>query len=280
MNNTNQKDSGIHSRAILVRTPVSTWDGRRFDKKITDEVNTAHAASREAGRYNKHLLGGKKAAPSHANAISAGGAVRQALYAHTLAWADDGWRLLPMANYDKFIEAIRKAKSEFEQAIDLFIDDYPTVEALRGKFRVDVEFTPVPSEGDFRLDLPDDQLNEIASSVSSRVERATKDAMHDAWTRLREAVEHVRERLTGKDAKGKDKTFRDSLIGNAVELADVLSRLNVTNDPDLEAMRKRVAEEIASLDPKSLRTNSQVRTKAAKSANEILDAMKGLYGGK
>ena len=61
-------------------------------------------------------------------------------------------------------------------------------------------------------------------------------------------------------------------------LADVLTRLNVTDDPDLEAMRKRVADELADLDPKVLREQPKARAKAAKSATAILDAMKGLYG--
>lgn len=299
---TSSADQGIHSRAMLVRLAVTGWDARRFDRKITREVNEQHAASPEAGRYNKHLLGGKKAAPSHADAVSAGGAARSSFYEQTLPWADEGWRLLPTKNYEKFTDAMRKARSEHEEAVEKFLadypgyreqartllngmyreDDYPTVEALRSKFSFSIEFSPVPSEGDFRLDLPADQLVDIERSTQSRVEQATKDAMEDAWTRLRESLEKVRERLTGVDKsgkrKGKSKTFRDSLIDNVANLADVLTRLNVTNDPNLEAMRKRVEDELSDLDPKVLREQPKARQKAAKSADDILKAMSGLYG--
>jgi hypothetical protein len=293
----------IHSRAMLVRLSVSCWDGRRFDKKITDEVNNSHAASKDAGRYNKQLLGGKKNAPSHADAVSAGGNARQRFYKETLPWTDEGWRLLPTANYEKFTDAMRKMRTEFEGSVETFLaeypslkeaarallngmyreEDYPTVEALRGKFRFSIEFSPVPSQGDFRLDLPADQLEEIERGTASRVEQATKAAMEDAWGRLREVVGKVRERLTGVQTEGKKKgqpkIFRDSLIENVAELADVLSRLNVTDDPDLEAMRQRVENELADLEPKKLREDSKARTKAAKSADDILRAMEGLYGG-
>jgi len=296
-------DQGIHSRAMLVRLSVTGWDGRRFDKQITDEVNTAHAASKEAGRYNKALLGGKKNAPEHAAAIAEGSNARQTFYRETLPWADEGWRLLPTANYEVFTDKIRKARAAHEAAVETFLaaypslvsnarallngmfreSDYPTVEALRSKFGFSIEFTPVPSQGDFRLDLPADQLTEIERSTQSRVEQATNDAMQDAWDRLQASVEKIRERLTGLDTEGKrkgqPKVFRDSLIDNAANLADVLTRLNVTNDPNLEAMRARVANELADLDPKTLREQPKARAKAAKSATDILDAMKGLYGG-
>jgi len=296
-------DQGIHSRAMLVRLVVTGWNGRRFDRKVTDETNAQHAASKDAGRYNKALLGGKKNAPSHADAIAAGGAARRTFYKQTLAWSDEGWRLLPTANYEKFVDAMRKSRGAFEESVEQFLadyptyreqarallngmyreDDYPSVDALRSKFSYSIEFSPVPSAGDFRLDLPSDQLTEIERNTSARVEQATKDAMRDAWSRLQESVEKVRERLTGVDAegkrKGKPKTFHDSLIDNAANLADALTRLNITNDPDLEAMRQRVADELADLEPKTLREDPKARAKAAKSATDILSAMKGLYGG-
>jgi hypothetical protein len=295
-------DKGIHSRAMLVRLSVSCWDGRRFDKDVTRDVNERHAATQEAGRYNKHLLGGKSNAPMHKEAVSKGGAARQAFYSNTLPWADEGWRLLPTKNYERFTDALRAARSEFEETVEAFIadyprlkaqarqllngmyreEDYPTAAALRGKFKFSIEFAPVPSAGDFRLDLSADQLIDIESNAAARVERATKDAMNEAWTRLHDVVEKVHERLTGRVEEGKKKgslkIFHDSLVENVAKLTDILPRFNVTNDPGLEAMRKRVEDELADLDPKALREQPKERAKAAKSATDILSAMEGLYG--
>jgi hypothetical protein len=290
---TNTTDTAIHSRAMLVRLSVTSWAARKLDKKITKEVNEQHAASKEAGRYNKHLLGGKNAAPSHASAVSSAGAARLAHYADTLPWADEGWRLLPTANYEQYTAAIRKARATFEEDVEQFLadypalvakargllngmfkeDDYPSVETLRGKFSMEVEFSPVPSEGDFRLDLPDDQVAAVASSVTSRVESATKEAMNSAWERLRDSVKMVAERLGDPKAK-----VFDSLIENVREIADVLSRLNVTNDPDLEAMRQRVADDLSGIAPDVMRKNAGARSVAAAKAAAILKAMDGVYG--
>jgi hypothetical protein len=292
---TNTTDTGadIHARAMLARVTISCWVGRRFDRQVTDDVNARHGAAREAGRFNKHLLGGRKAAPSHARACSAGAAARVEFYAQTLPWADEGWRLLPTANYDTFTDAMRARRLEFERAAETFLreypalqsrarvllnglyreGEYPTVEQLRDRFSIGIEFAPVPAAGDFRLDLPADQLADIERTTASRVARATDDAMRDAWRRLRESVAKARAKLAEPKA-----IFRDSLIGNMRSVAEVLARLNVANDPGLEEMRARVAHELAALDPDSLRESPGARRDAVDSADSILARMSELYG--
>lgn len=294
MSTTTKTTSDIHSRAMLIRLSVSCWDGRRFDKKITDEVNTRHAATKEAGRYNKHLLGGRKASPTHMEAVSKGKALRTAFYAQTLPWADEGWRLLPTANYDTFTDSMRKVRASFDAAVDTFIldyprlkesakallngmyceDDYPTVDSIRERFRFSIDFAPVPSKGDFCLNLPADQLISIQDSTMERVESATKDAMQEIWKRLHGVVQKVSETL-----ESPKRVFRDTLISNVADMADALTRMNVTNDPTLESMRARVSAEIAELNPDTLRTQPRARKLAVKSADAILETMKGLYGG-
>ena len=283
----------IQERAVLVRLSVSSWAARRFDKKVTNQTNAAHAASKDAGRYNKHLLGGKAASPSHAATVNAASAARKVAYAETLSWGDDGFRLLPTKNYVAYTDAVREARATFEANVETFLadypalveqarallngmfreEDYPSVEELRRKFSMSVEFSPVPSDDDFRLDLPADQISTLAASVNSRVERATKDAMDDAWARLRESVQKVADRLNDPDAP-----VYDSLIGNVKAIADVLSRLNVTDDPDLEAMRKMVEKDIAGIAPDVMRKNKPARAAAAQKADAILEAMRGVYG--
>jgi hypothetical protein len=99
--------------------------------------------------------------------------------------------------------------------------------------------------------------------------------MQDAWTRLHDVVSHIAERLSDPKA-----IFRDSLIDNAKDVCDTLQRLNVTNDPNLEAMRARVAAELTAVSPATLRDVPQVRETTARKAAGIMDAMAGLYGQK
>ena len=65
--------ANLISRAMLASSRISSWSARKYDRKITDETNTAHGASSDAGRYNKMLLPGDassyKALTSHIAAI-------------------------------------------------------------------------------------------------------------------------------------------------------------------------------------------------------------------
>ncbi len=288
MNNNN--DTSIHSRALLVWLTISTWSARRYDKVISQRVNADYHASSDAGRYNKFLLPGDALAYKALTTMS--GSIRSAHYAHTLAWSDDGWRLLPVANYMAYTAWYREQRSAFDQSLNEFLADYPTLRAqaaaklnglyrtedypsvddMRARFQMSVQYSPVPAQGDIRVDLGTDQIALIESGITSRIEQATQTAMSDAWQRLHSCVAHIADRLSDPDA-----IFRDSLIKNAVEVCDSLQRLNITNDPDLEAMRLRVAAELTRHEPDILRDTPHVRRDTADRAVEIMNAMQGLY---
>jgi hypothetical protein len=150
--------------------------------------------------------------------------------------------------------------------------DYPTVQDIRSKFALAVEYAPVPAQGDVRVDLGADQIAIIESAIGNRLQRATADAMSDAWSRLHDVVTKIAERLAQPDA-----IFRDSLISNAEEVCDVLQRLNVTDDPNLEAMRVRVRRELTRYTPEVLRDKGNRRQETADRAADILDTMKGFF---
>jgi hypothetical protein len=93
-----------------------------------------------------------------------------------------------------------------------------------------------------------------------------------AVDRLRKVVSSIIEKCSSPDA-----IFRDSLIGNARELCNVLTRLNVTDDPILETLRQQT-ETLSMVEPETLRRNDDVRAETAKQAQSILDAMTATYG--
>lgn len=288
---THRQETDISGKAMLVSLRVSSWTARTLDKAITEEINRQHGASSDAGNYWKKLMPARdneyKALMQHINVI------RSDYYAQTLAW-DPGWRLLPTANYMEFAGLMRAHSYKFRELLDGFVAaygtlmdsmrnilngmwnaaDYPGPNAIRNKFNMALDYAPLPTAGDFRLTLPAEEMARIGANVEDRVTRATRDAMRDAWGRLLDTVTRMQERLATPDA-----IFRDSLVGNVRELVDILARLNVTNDPDLEGMRQRVKTELTAYTPETLRNDPDVRQDAANKAQAILDAMQGLMGG-
>ncbi len=284
-------ETGIHTRALLVCLTIATWTARKFDRQISTKVNRELNANADAGRYNKFLLPGD--ATAYKALISLAGSIRAAHYSKTLAWSDDNRRLLPSAMYLAYMEWFREQSAAFNRAFDAFAieyptlcadapkllgaayrsDDFPTINELRHKFRIEISPEPIPIAGDIRVSLGHDQIAEIETAVTSRIETATRTAMADAWQRLYSVVSHMADRLSDPDA-----IFRDSMIENAQAVCASLESLNITNDPDLEAMRVRVAAELANQDPNDLRKGKAYRKDTAARANEIMSAMKGLYG--
>ncbi len=279
------------SRAILVSLRMSACSFRKYDKKITEETNSAHGAASDAGRYNKMLLPGDSGTFKALSAHIA--SMRVLHYDQTLPWSDDGWRLLPVANYQQYTDKLRAAKHAYDTLLNDFLADYPALKAaakikLNGMYREDdypvdvdsrysfaIEYAPVPDRGDFRVQLPQDEIDVIASKTESRVKNAFDAAMYGengAVNRLYRVVANIHERLAQPDA-----IFRDSLISNAVELCDILTRLNVTGDPKLEELRKQTAA-LASVQPDTLRTDTVTRIQVANQAQGILDAMTSVYG--
>lgn len=286
-------NTDINTRAMLAKLSISVWTARKYDKAATEEVTRSHGASMDAGRFNKHLLGGKAAAASHNAVVSASSSARVVHYAQTLPWSDDGWRILPTDNWMHYTGEIRKVTNTFSNAVYDFTaqypdlrtqakallnglyrdEDYPDPATIGKRFAIGVEYAPIPARGDVRINLPQAQIDDIEKRIEERVNNAVADAMRDAWGRLHGVVERVRERLSDPDA-----IFRDSLISNVRECVDVLARLNLTNDPKLEEMRLRVQSELGTLDPESLREHHYVRDHAAQSAQDIINAMAGMYG--
>lgn len=279
----------LNDRALLVSLSISQWTARKLDKKATKEVADINRASTSAGRYNKSLL------PLNdllANVHQKTGLIREKFAKNTLPWGIDGTRILPSANYLPFMQDFRKEKGEWQYLVQNFLDnydtlvdeakrwlgdlydekDYPARDKIVEKFNMDMAILPVPTN-DFRVELSSDELTRLQEEMEGRMATVQQEAMMDAWGRLYKHVQHIAEKLA--DPKG---IFRDSMVENAQETCDLLTRLNIADDPNLEAMRREVEAKLISHHPDSLRTDPDLRQDTAEEARKIMDAMSVFMG--
>ncbi|MDA3813714.1 MAG: hypothetical protein PF570_05610, partial [Candidatus Cloacimonetes bacterium] len=110
----------LNDKAMLVYLNISIWTARKYDKKISTEVENKYGAD-EAGRYNKILIA-KKNLSNIQKIISSARAFH---YENTLPWSDNGGRLLPSANYFGYVKAIQCFKDDFEREVINFLRVYP-----------------------------------------------------------------------------------------------------------------------------------------------------------
>jgi hypothetical protein len=271
-------NEALNNSAMLAQLNISQWTARKYDKKASLDVERANNA-KDAGRYNKVLV-----AKESLEAITkTATACRTTHYKMTLPWGDNGERLLPATLFEKYTNAIRDHRTEFDRHVRDFVrdypqlkvdainrlggmyepTDYPPVDDIVGRFSIAVEFTPVPVANDFRVNLNADYIDTIKRDIEQRMVGRQKEAMKNAWSRMREVVSHIHERLADKD-----KTFRDSLISNAEELLEILPALNIANDPDLAAAAEEVKELL--VHPDRLRQDVTLRSQTADRAADIL----------
>ena len=106
--------------AMLVGLRIAAWSGRLYDRQASTHVAVHHEASTAAGRYNKCLL--PRTAFAALNSIVS--AARTAHYAQSLPWDDQGSRLLPVANYERYTELMDALRERMIRERARFIEDY------------------------------------------------------------------------------------------------------------------------------------------------------------
>ena len=276
----------IASSAMLVELSISTWTARKLDKKVSTQVDLDNGAKTKVVNANKNLMAGtgvldtivKYAANARAWHIS-----------QTLPWTDNGSRLLPMSNFVNYKKQLGELETNYEALVDKFIiaypnlvsaaafqlgtlfdrNEYPHEDALRKKFKFTYSFFPVPTAGDFRIDINEEAKAEIIANCNSAYQDRLNNAMREAWSRLHDCLSRMSERLTD-NADGSRKIFRDSLVENGVELVDMLKHLNITKDPSLEQARRELELAIAHHSLDSLRDNSNAREVVKMKVDTIL----------
>jgi hypothetical protein len=269
----------LQDRAMLATLTIHQWTNRKHDKSVSTEVEKTHGA-KDAGRYNKQLV--DKVALEPISKIA--NAARTYHYERTLPWGDNGDRLLPASLFMDYTDSMRQYKSEFEKRVHEFVAaypvlvqaarnrlgtmydalDYPAVSEIALRFGIETAFTPVPAANDFRVQLNDEYVETIRIEIEQRTLDRQAQAMKDCWSRVRDVVSKIHERLSDKDA-----VFRDTLIGNARELVAVLPHLNIAGDPALSQIESEVKDLLVA--PETLRADSGKRAEIAARAADILN---------
>ena len=277
----------ITSSSMLVELNISVWTANKLDKGATDNVtNNAHAV-KNAAQVRKNLMAGthqRKEIADHAAACRLWHNLK------TLPWADKGARLLPTSLFLDYKQEANVRRDAFHRMVDQFVQDYPalvqtshnylgnlfdasdypTADEVRSKFGFRMVFAPVPESGDFRLDLPAQEMDEVRRGYEDSFKDRLADAMKDPWDRLHKTLLGISEKLTDVDNIDVKKRYHDSLIDNAVELCGVLTHLNVTSDPELEQARRQLERVIAGADIEVIRENPDSRADVKQQVDDIL----------
>lgn len=276
----------INERAMLIDLSIGIWTGRRKDDSVNAEVTGRAHAEKDAGAWWTRII-----PPSHIKPIeSAANVVRGIYYKFTLPWADNGMRILPSDRFIEFTAEVRKAQADFEQAVNTFMDEYPSlcdaaaqrlgalyksemfpsVRRLRRGFYLQTNVLPIPTAADFRVDVDAEECKNIRRNIEDQVKAAMQNATNDLWVRMHSLVKKIADKLS--DSEG---VFRDSLLGNLRDFVKVMPSMNIVDDKDIEQMQGDINKMLAGVDADTMRSDKTKRSKTAEKAKAILEKISG-----
>lgn len=284
--------NAIASRAMLASINISVWEARKQDKALTREINTAHNAAEDAARVHKSLIARTAFAKIDAVAREA----RRWHYLRTLPWADSGTRLLSNEGFSVWADKVAELGARFDVAADEFDaaypalysqaridlngmfneDDYPNPSDIRRRFSFARKIWAMPTAGDFRIDLANGESDRIRAEIQTEIDATMRAANRDIAERIAKVVGTMAETLvayapapSGKreEAKG---IFRNSLVTNVKDLAELLPSLNMTGNAKIAEITARLAT-LGAADPDQLKDSDNIRASTASAAKAILD---------
>jgi hypothetical protein len=280
----------IDTCAMLVEVNVRQWTARKLDKTTTEEVLIGKSAgSKGAARVNKNLLAGR---PELETINQCVGSIRTYLYDVTLPWSDSGLRLLTTTKFMEFNARMQEFEDKFNGLVDDFVttyptlitaqamalgdmfnrNEYPTPDDIKHRFDFRVNYMPVPTSGDFRVDVGNDAQADLQNKLAKLADERIEHAMGDIKTRLKDHLKRMSDRLTVDYTghKAQPRMFHASLLETANELCLLAKDLNITGDADLEEARIKLYEAVNGLDVDDLRKDLDTRQAVKKDVDSIL----------
>ena len=277
----------ISASAVLVELNISVWPASKIDREVTDQMNANAGAVRDATQTRKNLFAGTSLRKDIEKF-----AARVRLYhnQNTLPWADKGERLLPTKLFMEYKQHMNSFETQFNLLCNEFFnnypllvqaaqtnlnkffnaDDYPPIDEVKAKFGFRRSVKPVPESGDFRLDVPTEDLAELRTEFEAQQQTKLADAMRAPWERLYEMLKTISEKMTDVDGDETKKRYHDTLISNPLELCTLLTKLNITNDPKLEEARKQLEITMLGANLESLKEDSHARSDLKSKVDAIM----------
>lgn len=277
----------ISASAVLVELNISVWPASKIDREVTEQVNTSAGAVRDAAQTKKNLFAGTSLRKDIEKLAAR---VRLFHNQHTLPWADKGERLLPTKLFLDYKSTINSYEQTFQSLCDTFFneyprlvqeaqvnlgkmykaEDYPPLDEVKLKFGFKRTVKPVPEAGDFRLDVPAEDMRELVVAFESQQQEKLAEAVREPWERLHAELSAISKKLTDVDGDDTKRRYHDSLISNPLELCALLTKLNITNDPKLEEARRQLELTMLGTDIESIKEDADARKEVKSKVDDIL----------
>ena len=240
----------IRDHAMLVSVHIKHWSASVTDNAAARAAADASGAQ-GAGAYKAHknLMFRND---SRLKAVQKAGNELRALHnARTMAWdtGKSNFRMLPTVQFQAYTQAIAKAKSHYDKKLQEFLDNYlndaaaarrslnidndpnahrlyPTEDAVKHRFGVELAFEPIPAGRAFR-NIPDTAVEALSNAHETRVKSRYNDALAEARADIAASLAHLRGLLRAEVEDGKAQRWKDSSVDNIVMQSKMLKHFDL-----------------------------------------------------
>lgn len=284
--------------ALIVTIRTSCLGLTRTDKTASDQSTVEHNAIVGAGRVVANRLAGADAPIKKIRAIQ-----KEAQdMGKGLSTDWNGRRLMPNVNLEVFLREFNHYEAKFNHEVDQLVADAPRLIAqaranlgsysveppslaeIKSAFRLDYVCEPIPDMSRYSASNLDSLLQiALRDQFEANTEAAYAYAQQDVLQRVAAPLQALVERLSAFDArvaaqdKGEDVKggfFRDTIITNVQDIANVFGSFNLFNDPALIKLDNQL-KEFFKFNAKDLREDQSARTHLSTRASEILAQLDG-----
>lgn len=277
----------ISHAAMLVEMNISVWTANKIDKDASRKVMDDNRAASDAGHFRKNLMAGSTLRKQIADYASG---CRLWHSTRTMPWADRGPRLLPTSLFLDYKTEANARQAYFDSKVDEFLlayprlvqtahnylgdlfdqADYPDTDEVRAKFGYRLVFSPVPDAGDFRIDLPAQEMVAMQQQYQAQADERISAAMQEQWGKLHDMVARMSDKLVEPDGEEDKRRWHDTFLTNAHEMCQMLTHLNVTRDPTLEEARRGLERAIAGVEIEDIKESVTTREDVKSKLDTIL----------
>jgi hypothetical protein len=276
----------LETRGILVTLTQRAWKATATDRELAEATEQAAHAETGTMRVIKELTPKDVIQPIK-YIMSVG---RASHYDMTVPGLMRGQQLLASAMFYDYLTVQKEIESIFHARVNHFleiypeivkdaparigtgykVEDFPTVNQIRSYFEYSYTFIPVPTIDDWRLEglASVDQGNlkiEIEDQVKVMYNRATREMFDRAKEILTRVAKQAREYTGGPGSA----QLRDATIENLKEMANLVVKMNVTDDPELSRIGYEMIEAFADEQGQQLRHDQTARDRIAAAAERI-----------
>lgn len=226
------------------------------------------------------------------------GKLRVWFYNNSVPWDQNGYRLIPNSKLAELDDLYNETLIEQARLEKIFLDNYerdlpkqkvelgqlydmikfPKRQHFKNRITIERSDIPVPSPGDDpRAGWSDEQRKEFQVHIENEQRVAINKALIDIAERMAEKVKHVYDKTSEYNGTKKG-AFRDSMINNCKEMVELISSLNVNNDPAIEAIRQDIESKICKYTPDEIRKDKDKLEEVRDASADILDRI-GVFAG-